>query len=283
MSNEFSNEQIALVTEQTNLSDQEIKDNSLQIKKILEQLKACEQATNQCPFGGIHLKLKRNKFGLLETVAIKCHKFPNMNVHNKTKSLFLYSDIDIENNNQLLTKAFVDDNQKDSSRIKFVNFLIKNKKQEYPESFYLYGDFSTGKSYLTISFCNEMSKLGKHVGIVNMPIFFNKILLKFKRKDNFWDDVEMIKHCDVLMFDELGNEQFDKHIHANIIYPIVLERMEKKLTTIFVSTYSPDELFKKYMLDPFSLSNANSIKLLINRINKIINNNVFKLSKKYQL
>ncbi len=283
MSNEFSNEEISLVTEETNLSEQEIKNNSLQIKKILTQLKACNQALDQCPFGGVHLKLKRNKFGLLETIAIKCNKFQNTNTQNKTKKLFLYSDIDIDNNNQLLTKAFVDDNQKDSSRIKFVNFLIKNKQKEFPESFYLYGDFATGKSYLTISFCNEMVKLGKQVSIVNMPIFFNKILLKFKKRVNFWDDVENIKHSDILVFDELGNEQFDKHIHSNIIYPIILERMENKLMTIFISYYSPDELSKKYMLDPFSLSNKNSIKLVINRINKIVNNNVFKLSKKYQL
>ncbi len=269
--------------ENLNLTNDEIDEHYIIIKKIINQQNLCSKNNiDQCPIGGYHQMLIRNKCNNLEVITMKCNNL-KPNIKFITSNNYIYANININKHNQFLKKADIIVNQNDVHRIKLINFLLELKKTSTLNSFFVYGDIDTGKTFITMAYCNEFALLNKSIVVINLPSFVMNISESLNDKSLINDIIDKINSCEILFLDEIGNEPFHKFVHLNIIYPTLIQRIEKNLTTIFTSNYSINDLGRKYTLDKYVKNNLSDIKLIINKIKKIVGKNIYKLEEKYAI
>ncbi len=265
------------------LTKQEVIDNYLTIKKIIDTNNEClNHPGDECVLGGYHINLIRNKFNKLEIITTNCENKKikkSLNIKNN----YIYSDINISKNKQLLNKENIIVNNNDIKRISFIKFLLKMKKTKELNSFYLYGPISTGKSFLAIALCNELALLNFKIAVINMNIFSSNISCLEKDERTHNQFIEKLKMVDVLVVDEIGAETINKFAHFDNLYPILIYRLENNLPIFFISNLSIDKLLKNYLLDNTWKRNENQIKLFVNRIEKIVGSNIYNLTEKIAL
>lgn len=126
------------------------------------------------------------------------------------------------------------------------NILVDSiKEKKKINGIFIYGDVGIGKTFLMVAYCNELARIGYHVG-------FAKTSLLVKMLRNFNDDEEIkyrfnkIKNCDFLVLDDFGSEYNSDYVKDEIILPLLDYRMENNLTTCFTSNYDFETLFKIY-------------------------------------
>jgi primosomal protein DnaI len=106
---------------------------------------------------------------------------------------------------------------------------------------YLVGEFGTGKTYLMCYFLSEMAKFGFSGVIVYMPDFMEDLKAMFHDPQKLKDTIEMMKHTDLLIFDDIGAENMNPWLRDHVLGSILNYRMNRK-PTFYTSNYDLDRL-----------------------------------------
>ncbi len=146
---------------------------------------------------------------------------------------------------------------------------VDKSKEIYAENigFYIYGDNSSGKTYLTACVCNELVYQGWRCVYTNLAMILNEI--KNSYDGNGMGECAILKKLqsyDFAFIDDLGKEFLGREYNANSakwaeqkLFEIVNSRYNAEKPTIFTSNYSISELASVLNLD----------KAIIERINEM--------------
>ena len=115
---------------------------------------------------------------------------------------------------------------------------------------YLFGSFGVGKTYTMIALANELVKLKKKTAFVKVNDFINK-MRKYAIEDPSKEEdlIQMMKKCDVLILDDIGNENVSAFSRDDILFVILDYRMENHKTTFFTSNQDIESLRHHYSYD----------------------------------
>lgn len=125
---------------------------------------------------------------------------------------------------------------------------IHNMPLDKIKGYYLFGTFSTGKTYTLAVIANEYSKIGKE----SLLIYFPDLVLDLKNAmgdSRFEELINRLKSIDVLMLDDLGSENITPWVRDEILGPIINYRMMSGLPVYISSNLNPNDLKKHLSID----------------------------------
>lgn len=137
---------------------------------------------------------------------------------------------------------------KDRHRSPAVNQIfhyIRNAKDDgLPnKGLYLYGSFGTGKTFLMSYLLHELAIVGYTGVIVYMPEFVEDLKSMFSDNQKLKETIELMKNCDLLIFDDMGAENLNPWVRDHVLGAILNFRMNRK-PTFYTSNYALDGLEK---------------------------------------
>lgn len=132
---------------------------------------------------------------------------------------------------------------------------------------YIYGDNSSGKTYLTACLCNELVFKGHNCIYTNLALILNDIRNTFNNKNtNASELINRLNSYDFAFIDDLGKEFIGREYNPKVatwaeekLFEILNTRYNAKKPTIFSSNYSISELMSVLGLD----------KAIVERINEM--------------
>lgn len=143
------------------------------------------------------------------------------------------------------------------SREKVLNyayeFLLNYSKDNYEKGLYIYGPYSTGKTYLLSAIANELAKREINVLMVFMPDLVRTIKQGISSGD-LETKINLLKQADVLMIDDIGGENMTPWFRDEIFLPIIQYRLSAKLPVFFSSN-----LDMKDLMDALTISKGNEL------------------------
>lgn len=115
-----------------------------------------------------------------------------------------------------------------------VKFIQNNKEGTFTKGLYLYGDLSTGKTYILGCIANKLAKYN----IKSLIIYFPDLVVELKNSigsSRLEELINYLKSVDVLLLDDLGSENMTPWLRDEILGPVLNFRlMEEK--PIFISS-----------------------------------------------
>jgi primosomal protein DnaI len=105
---------------------------------------------------------------------------------------------------------------------------------------YLHGSFGCGKTYLLAALFNELSKDGYNTIICYYPEMLRGLRESFG--SSFDRDMDELKTCDLLLFDDIGAESVTAWSRDEVLQTILQYRMDESLPTFFTSNLNIEEL-----------------------------------------
>ncbi|MET3850826.1 primosomal protein DnaI [Paenibacillus sp. OAE614] len=106
---------------------------------------------------------------------------------------------------------------------------------------YLYGSFGTGKTFLMSYLLHELAITGHTGVIVYMPDFVEDLKGMLSDNVKLKETVELMKACDLLIFDDIGAENLSPWVRDHVLGSILNYRMNRK-PTFYTSNYALDGL-----------------------------------------
>lgn len=182
---------------------------------------------------------------VLESCRFKKEQAAKLNEHQLIKNLFIpkkilnydLSDFDLTTPNRKKIYEYI------------INFINQTKNKEYCKGLYLYGPFSTGKTFILGCLANELARNN----IESLIIYFPDLVVELKNSmgsPRFEELINYLKTVDVLLLDDLGSENMTPWLRDEIIGPILNFRlMEEK--PVFLSTNldpNTDELLNHFSI-----------------------------------
>lgn len=167
----------------------------------------------------------------------------------------------------MFSTAKITENNKEAF-IKFKKY-VNNSKEAFSSNigFYIYGDNSTGKTYLTACVCNELIYQGWKCIYTNLATILNEIRSSYD--GNGMGEcaiLNKLQSYDFAFIDDLGKEFLGREYNANSakwaeqkLFEVINARYNAEKPTIFTSNYSISELASVLNLD----------KAIIERINEM--------------
>lgn len=115
-----------------------------------------------------------------------------------------------------------------------LDFVSKASQHIYAKGLYLYGGFSTGKTFILGCIANELAK--QH--IETLVIYFPDLVVELKSSigsSRFEELMNYLKSVDVLLLDDLGSENMTSWLRDEVLGPVLNYRlMEEK--PVFISS-----------------------------------------------
>ncbi|MDO7907045.1 primosomal protein DnaI [Paenibacillus sp. JX-17] len=138
--------------------------------------------------------------------------------------------------------------RKDLQRAPAVNqvfrYINEVKEKGLPTTgLYLEGSFGTGKTFLMGYLLHELALVGYTGVIVYMPDFVEDLKSMFQDGQKLKDTTDMLKNCDLLIFDDIGAENLSPWVRDHVLGSILNYRMNRK-PTLYTSNYSLEGLEK---------------------------------------
>jgi primosomal protein DnaI len=138
---------------------------------------------------------------------------------------------------------------------------------------YICGDLGVGKTYLCTALANSLVKQGKKVAFVKVSNFFNQMKSDLSNNPEGIDPkINILKKADYLFLDDIGSETVSEFVRDDILFRILDYRLENRLTTIFTSNLSTEDLLKHYQYDRKEKSNLMNARRLVERIEILSDN-----------
>lgn len=181
-----------------------------------------------------------NDDGSLEFNYVAC-KYKKKDIKEKEgiKSNFFQMPYDIK----MAKMANIELETKRAKIIKWLKkFYDSYQKDEKQKGLYLYGSFGSGKTYMISALLNELSRLNYSVVIVYYPELIRSIKESFSSGEDFYERMNMIKTCDLLLLDDIGAESVTAWNRDEILGTILQYRMDNKMPTFFTSNLNLEEL-----------------------------------------
>ena len=115
-----------------------------------------------------------------------------------------------------------------------LKFIPKTQSNSFMKGLFIYGDFSTGKTYILGCIANELARNQ----IESLIIYFPDLVVELKTAiatPRFEELMNYLKSVDVLLLDDLGSENLTNWLRDEVLGPILNYRlMEEK--PIFISS-----------------------------------------------
>lgn len=133
---------------------------------------------------------------------------------------------------------------------------------------YIYGDNSSGKTFLTACMCNYLIENGYSCLYTNMPTLIAEIQKSYSKNDGLGqaEIIDMIENKRFLFIDDLGKEFLGREFNPNaskfaekIMLEVLNSRYNNGLPTIFSSNYSISELAESFNLDKAIMERINEM------------------------
>lgn len=126
---------------------------------------------------------------------------------------------------------------------------------------YIYGKYSTGKTYLLSAIANELSKRGLRVLFAFMPDLVRNIKTGMSERD-LESRVNILKRTDVLMLDDIGGENMTPWFRDEILLPVIQYRLSGKLPVFFTSNLTMEELVEALSTSKTNVDYVKSVRLI---------------------
>ena len=138
---------------------------------------------------------------------------------------------------------------------------------------YLYGDNSSGKTYLMACICNELVNKGYSCEFTSIP----KLLAESGRnvRENRLSQAEIVDNLarkQFVFIDDLGKEflgdrnDYNYNKAERLLLEVLNARYSNGLPTVFTSNYSLDEFIRKFNLDKAIIERLNEMATRIIRL-----------------
>lgn len=147
-----------------------------------------------------------------------------------------------------------------------VDFINKQKNQEFVKGLYIHGAFATGKTYILGCIANELARND----IKSLVIYFPDLVVELKNAigtERLEELVNYLKSVDVLLIDDFGSENMTPWLRDEMLGSILNYRlMEQK--AIFISS---NLSFDNELISHLSITNSPSDQLKGNRLKSRLN------------
>lgn len=262
----LKDEDFKKLTDNLNLSSNELMKYTSKLNKTVDQLKQCKNckslatcSSEVCGF--IYYPEVLNNKLIFSYIACK-HKKKMIKNTEYLNNVYSF-DIPEEIKNAKMKDIFIDD----KNRIEVIKFLkefilnyIKNKKQK---GLYLHGSFGGGKTYLIAAAFNELAKKNVTSAIVYFPELLRKLKASFNKEGDSFDELfTRIKDVSLLLLDDIGAENTTSWGRDEILGPILQYRMQQHLPTFFTSNLSLEELENHYSVTKESIDKVKSRRII---------------------
>ncbi|MEI3606021.1 primosomal protein DnaI [Pseudogracilibacillus sp. SE30717A] len=126
--------------------------------------------------------------------------------------------------------------------VRAADAFIDKARDEIPQKgLFLTGPFGVGKTYLLGAIANELQKFNISSTLIYMPEFVRE--MREAIKDNtVQEKINMFKHADVLMLDDIGAETLSAWFRDEVLGSILQFRMMERLPVFFTSNYTMVQL-----------------------------------------
>ena len=227
-----------------NIKDEEIDANIAKVFAFVSDLNYC----SHCP--GIKNCQKNNPTlctkiiytnGVLDDELVPCKELLKLRVLERQFIEKDFPDEWLNNNLKTIDKT----NKRGEVIIKYSEYLKDNKVS----GIFINGLKNTGRSFLAATICVDLAKkekgpicfldAKKHIRELNDLAFS-------KEKEEFNEKLRLYSNVPVLVLDDFGNEYITDYVRDTIINPIISERANKKLMTIFTSDFTIREIETLY-------------------------------------
>jgi primosomal protein DnaI len=214
------------------------------LERTVEELQKCANCKSllacQNKVTGMVYYPSVNADGSLEFNYVAC-KYKKKDIKEKEgiKSNFFQMPYDIK----MAKMANIELETKRAKIIKWLKkFYDSYQKDEKQKGLYLYGSFGSGKTYMISALLNELSRINYSVVIVYYPELIRSIKESFSSGEDFYERMNMIKTCDLLLLDDIGAESVTAWNRDEILGTILQYRMDNKMPTFFTSNLNLEEL-----------------------------------------
>lgn len=258
------------------ISDQTIMDNSSKFLTYIEDRDICKncQGIQKCKklFGKIKVDLLYDG----EFIDFRYYSCEHVLNEKKIKDNYIVRQFP----DKFLNVTFKDVTKCDyNSRKELLLFLLalktsilKNKSIKKAKGLYLYGNKLIGKSIIIASFLNGLyeDKVGP-IAYINTASYLKELNdLQFINKEEFEKKLNELFDVPILVLDDFGNEYKSDFVRDTILFPLINERCNNQLLTIFISNYSLEDIETMYSTSYANAPKANQLIQMIKAIAKVI-------------
>lgn len=214
-----------------------------------------------------------NCHNLIVGNLMKAEKYENGIAFSYVKCRFLAKDnykenvtnFDLPKNikNASMKDVFKDDKPRIELIKKMKEFKDSYLNKENPKGLYIYGNFGSGKSYLTAALFNDLAEKNIKSVIVHVPELLRSIKDSFDK--DYSDIFDEVMTSPLLLLDDIGAEYLTPWARDEVIEPILQYRMDQDLPTFFTSNYDLNELEKHFIINDDKMK----AKRIMERINQV--------------
>ena len=220
--------------------------------------KCIEECKNSLP--GNMMKAEKNNNGITYSYN-KC-KYA---LKEKYKENVTNFDLPKNIKNASMKNVYKDDKPRIELIKKMKEFKDSYLKGECPKGLYVYGNFGSGKSYLTAALFNDLAEKNIKSVIVHVPELIRSIKDSFDK--DYSDVFEEVMEAPLLLLDDIGAEYLTAWSRDEVLEPILQYRMDEGLPTFFTSNYSIDDIEKHFTINGDKMK----AKRIIERIKQVSN------------
>ena len=219
-------------------------------EEYLDSCKLCVgcKGLNECRQSLKGLRMSLNYDYTLYQVKEYCPYYYDLQKKDAFKKYLVYSDIPTEL--EYLTLDDVDVDKTNQDHLKLWVLYKKLVSKEFNQGLYVYGNFGTGKTYLSIALANSLAKNSEKVAFVKVTTFVNKMRQYVVSDHDLYDEIlEDVKRVKYLIMDDIGTESMTSFVRDDILFNLLDYRMENNLITIFTSNHSFNSLREALLYD----------------------------------
>ncbi len=234
---------------------------------LLEAAKEFENCSNCKNLAGCKnsvlgnmIKAEKNNNGIIFSY-VKC----KYSLKDKYKDNVTNFDLPKNIKNASMKNVYKDDKPRIELIKKMKEFKDSYLKGESPKGLYIYGNFGSGKSYLTSALFNDLAENNVKSVIVHVPELIRSIKDSFDK--DYSDIFDEVMDAPLLLLDDIGAEYLTAWSRDEVLEPILQHRMDEGLPTFFTSNYSIDDIEKHFTINGDKMK----AKRIIERVKQVSN------------
>jgi len=113
---------------------------------------------------------------------------------------------------------------------------------------YIQGKSGSGKSYFAVAFTNSLASKGNQIAYLDVSLRFDELKsLAISNKNAFEKRLNLYANVDALVLDGFGGGPTSAYLRDQILLPLLLMRNRSKKFTIFLSSFSLNEVSGFYI------------------------------------